>query len=153
MELDRAITQNDPEFRSVRSGLLVGDLGGEPEAYLRVVANPFLGFAYLDGWLIVLYEAIFVGFAGALTPMLIVMLIAGLGLVPHLMQYHCLDCGRTERLSRWRRHHCPRPLERRETGRPRRLRGPSPPIQVVLWIWLLMIGAMMLHSWDVLRPG
>lgn len=153
MDLDRPQAPVDPEFVWHRPGLLSGGLDGEPEAYLRLLANPFLGLLYLVGWLVFLYESVVGGFAGALTPMLIVVLIAGLGLVPYLMEYHCLDCGETGRLIRWRRHLCHRSLARREAGQRRLLRGPTPPVQVALWLWVLLAMAVVLNAMDMLIPS
>lgn len=136
----------DPEFGSYRAGPLIGGLDGQPEAYQRLLANPFLGFVYLTGWLAAMYETVAIGIAGPLTPMLLAVLVAGLWLVPHLMQYHCLDCGGTGRLLRWRKHVCHRAMERYDAGRPRRFRGPSPPLQVVLWLWGLLLGALLVNA-------
>src|SRR5689334_690744 len=100
VDLERRQAPVDPEFVWRRPALLSGGLDGEPEAYLRLLANPFLGLLYFVVWLVVLYETIFRGFAQQLTPMVIVVLIAGLGLVPYFMEYHCLDCGESGRLAR-----------------------------------------------------
>ncbi len=62
----------------------------------------------------------------------------GLGLVGYLLQYHCLDCGATGRLFRWKWHACPSVRARQQTGRPRRFRGPNPVLQTVLWVYILM---------------
>ncbi|MDB5350414.1 MAG: hypothetical protein JWN86_1661 [Planctomycetota bacterium] len=146
MDVERSHDPPDPEFVSQRPGLLSGGLGTEPEVYLRVVANPFLGFLYLVVWLVALYHSSFGEFAGPLTPMLLVMMTASLALLPNFMQFHCLDCGGTGRFLRWRKHVCQRAMERRDSGRPRRFRGPSPPLQVVLWLWALVAFAMMLNA-------
>lgn len=136
----------DPEFGSFYGGPLAGGFDGDPESYLRLVANPFLGFVYLTAWLAVMYETVIVGFAGPLTPMLLAILIAGLWLTPQLIHFHCLDCGGTGRLPRWRKHACPKSLQRSAAGRPRRLRGPSPPLQVILWVWVLMALALFVNA-------
>jgi hypothetical protein len=149
VDLERLHPPADPEFRSHRPGLLASDLDGEPEAYLRLVANPFLALLYLVAWLVALYESVIEGFGWPLTPMLVVSLLAGLGLVPFLMEYHCLDCGRTGRLTRWQKHLCPHSLARREAGRRRRLRGPSPPVQVALWLCVVMGLALVINALDL----
>lgn len=138
VDLVRSASPPDPEFRSTRPGLVLGGLGSEPEAYLRLLANPFLGFTYLLVWVTALYQSTFGLFAGALTPVLVTVLLFGLWLIPMFMQYHCLDCGKTGRLSHWRNHSCLPSVVRREVGKRRRFRGPTPVIQVVLWIWLMM---------------
>ena len=135
----------DPEFGAFHAGPLMGGLD-DPEAYLRLVANPFLGFVYLTAWMVLLYETVAVGFAGPLTPMLLAVLVAGLWLIPQLMHYHCLDCGGSGRLLRWRRHVCHRAVERRDARRPRRFRGPTPPVQVILWFWMMMTAALLMNA-------
>lgn len=136
----------DPEFETARIGPLDGDLGAEPEKFLRMLANPFLSFFYLVLWFGAMYESVAGGFAGPLMPMLIVVLIAALGLVPTLAQYHCLDCGATGRLLRWRRHSCQKSIERKITGRSRSMVLPNPPLQIVLWIWIVMTAALLLNA-------
>lgn len=146
MDLDLSAPSNDPEFGSLRSGLLAGSLDDEPEAYLRLIANPFLAFAYFVFWLIMLYQTILGGFAGPLSPMLVAILIAALGLVPMLMQYQCLDCGGSGRLTRWRKHVCHVSIARRDSGRRRRMRGPTPPNQVLLWFWFVIAAALAINA-------
>ena len=153
MDVERHHDPPDPEFGSHRPGLLPGGLDGEPEAYLRLIANPFLGLLYLVTWLIFLYKAVIGEFAGPLTPMLVVVLVTALGLVPYFMQYHCLDCGATGRLLRWRKHLCHRALARKESGQRRRIRGPTPPLQIVLWLWGLVALAMLLNTMQVIAPS
>jgi hypothetical protein len=115
-----------------------------PEVYLRLVANPFLGAFGLLVWLVLMY-AIYRGVAGPFSLMAAVLALASLALLPHLLHYHCLDCGRTGRLSAWRRHICPTVVARRFEGRERIFRGPSPTVQVLLWLWLL---ATLLLVWQ-----
>jgi len=136
----------DPEFGSFHSGPLMGSMESDAEGYLRLVANPFLSFCYLTAWLAVMYKTVAEGFAGPLTPMLLAMLVAALWLIPHLMHYHCLDCGGSGRLLRWKRHVCHAMVQRREAGFPRRFRGPTPPLQIVLWLWLLLAAALVVNA-------
>ena len=144
----------DPEFGSV-AGLAGLELDHSPESYLRLLANPFLGLAAILGWLGTI-RALLGGFAGALTPMAVVLMFAALYLLPGLFHYHCLDCGRSGKLRLWKRHMCARVAERRAEGRVRRLRGPSPPAQLVLWIWALMalavVFAKALHATTLAGP-
>lgn len=137
--------QRDPEFESpVAPGARPLDF--EPEAYLRLVANPFLALFGFLVWLRVLLGIVtmFAGrreLMGPLAPIIGVVMLAFLWLLLGLFQFHCLDCGKTGRLSRWREHACPPSVERRLSGRRRRLRGPTPPVQILLWLWgLLMLG-------------
>ena len=153
MDFDLIAPHHDPEFGSQRPGLLAGSIDDEPEAYLRLLANPFLGFTYLVAWLVILYQSILGGFAGPLTPTLVAILIPGLGLVPGLMEYHCLDCGRSGRLLRWRKHVCHRSMARRDAGQRRPFRGPTPWVQVLLWVWVVMAGVIALHAMQVLIPS
>ena len=75
---DTPIQLNDPEFGSPLPFPLIAEIQGDPEGYLRLVANPFLAFLFIAAWLRVLYEAIFAGFAGPLTPMLVLLLLAAI---------------------------------------------------------------------------
>jgi hypothetical protein len=108
--------------------------------YQRLVANPFLAVFGVIVWLAALRQT---------TEMrrldLFCFAVAGLALIVPLFQCHCLDCGGTQRLTRWRTHRCERVEARRLAGRPRRFRGPTPPTQTVLWFYaLLAVGALSL---------
>jgi hypothetical protein len=140
----------DPEFDPVLNteGL---ELDHSPESYQRLVANPFLGFFAIILWLGALYT-LFLGYLGPFTPMAALLLMSSLALLPPLFQFHCLDCGATGRLSGWRRHMCPSVAERRLEGRVRHLRGPAPPIQILLWLWVLMALIVAAAAFD-LHPG
>ena len=153
MDAHRSTIPPDPEFGSFGPGPLWSGEEPEPEAYLRLVANPFLALVALVAWLMALYESIFGGFAGALTPMLVVILLAALGLLPFTLQFHCLDCGGTGRLSRWKKHACHMAMHRRDSGVRRRFRGPGPSLQLVLWVWFLMAVAMFLNTLGVRLPA
>ena len=142
----------DPEFGVVNLGLQLHDPDDlQPEAFLRIVANPFLGTFGLLVWLMAL---IWFGrlwqrnpdLISPLAPILAVLLLASLWLVPALFHFHCLDCGRSGRLSSWRGHVCPASAMRRLAGRPRRLRGPSPFVHIILWFWWALALAMAARS-------
>jgi hypothetical protein len=145
----------DPEF--VPGPAAPGELLPSPinpHLYLRVIANPFLGFAGLLGWLgllILVFRKLgrMPELFGPLAPAVVVAFAVLLWLMPGLFQYHCLDCGRTGRLSRWREHSCVRSNWRRAAGRPRPLRGPPPFVQVILWLWGLLMLALWAdsHGW------
>lgn len=150
VDLDLSAPSNDPEFGSNRPGLLAGSLDDEPEAYLRLIANPFLACAYIVLWLIFLYQASVGAFVGPLSPILVVILIAGLGLIPMLLQYQCLDCGGSGRLTRWRKHICYVSIARRDVGRRRRVRGPTPPVQLLLWFWIVFAAICVSHSFALI---
>jgi hypothetical protein len=149
----------DPEFDlgpAAPGGLITPPIN--PHLYLRIVANPFLGFAGLLGWLYLLVLVFrelrrIPELFGPLAPVVVLAFAMLLWLVPGLFHYHCLDCGRTGRLSRWREHMCARSNWRRAAGRPRRLRGPPPFVQVVLWLWgLLILGLWVKSSWRLPFP-
>lgn len=150
--------QRDPEFGAAGAG--PGELLPDPvnpHLYLRIVANPFLGLAGLVGWLILLRLVLLKlrripELFAPLLPAVVVVFLALLWITPALFHFHCLDCGRTGRLSRWRLHSCPRSSWRRASGRARRLRGPTPFVQIVLWLWALLTLALIAgsHGW---RPS
>jgi hypothetical protein len=137
--------ERDPEFRPrVPARRVAADL--VPGSYHRILANPFLGLLGLVGWIGVLYALLARGAAGPSGPILAVLVLAGgLGL-PRLFQFHCLDCGRTGPLRRWKQHVCPRVAQRHLAGRPRRFRGPPPAIQVVLWLFALLMTLVALRA-------
>jgi hypothetical protein len=63
--------------------------------------------------------------------------LCGLAALKYLLQYHCLDCGSSGRLFRWDSHACPSVVARRQSGQVRRLRGPNPVLQTIVWGYLL----------------
>jgi hypothetical protein len=103
-----------------------------PQEYQRLVANPFLALFGLVVW--------FAAFWGALASRNLILAgvaIPGLIVVGYLLQYHCLDCGTTGLLFRWKSHSCDRVLARQQAGRVRRFRGPNPTFQTILWAYLV----------------
>jgi hypothetical protein len=115
-----------------------------PDHYLRILVNPFLAIFAGVVWLGLLL-ALMSGAAGLLTPVALILLIASIGLLPHFVQFHCLDCGATGPYGRWRRHLCPKVAERRLDALPRRFRGPSPIVQIILWFWIFALVIMLLQ--------
>jgi hypothetical protein len=150
VEPAQAPVERDPEFRPlVPARRVAEDL--EPGPYHRVVANPFLGLLGVLAWIAILRRLFFQGVAGPLDLVLAVLVLAGgLGL-PRLFHYHCLDCGKTGSLRLWKRHICPRVAERHFAGRPRRFRGPPPSVQVVLWLYVLLMILLALNTlgWSI----
>ncbi|MDR3632701.1 MAG: hypothetical protein P4L84_02635 [Isosphaeraceae bacterium] len=103
-----------------------------PQEYQRLVANPFLALALLIAWLgamrLALLARNFVAVA--------VVGVCFFGVI-RLLHYHCLDCGHTGWLFRWRVHACEAVVARQVAGRVRRWRGPTPTVQVVLWLYVI----------------
>ncbi len=99
------------------------------QRFQRLVANPFLAVFGFVAWLGLLRV---VTYYERVEPTVLVLFL-GLPLV-YLFQFHCLDCGGTARLSRWRAHRCAAVEYRRAQNRPRFPRGPAPPLQTVLWM-------------------
>ncbi len=132
MESDPRAREHDPELDPPRRpSLHLRD--PLPEEYQRLVANPFLAVLGLIAWSQMLRLAY-----DARNPLLLLGVVLSLAGVAYLLHYHCLDCGRTGLLIRWRRHACERVVARRLADRPRRVRGPNPSVQVVLWGYLLL---------------
>ena len=116
--------------QSARDGLGI-------EAYQRLIANPFLGVLALGGsWL---------AFRAAIEARqldLEVLAASTVFVSRWLLQFHCLDCGSTGWLKRWRDHECHAVRGRLASHRPRRIRGPKPSTQTVLWFVGLLLGAL-----------
>ncbi len=123
---------HDPEFdpAPARRPILHAD---DAHAYQRLVVNPFLALLALIGWVALMRfgfrERLLLAFL--LAQVLPVMAFFA-------VQYHCLDCGATGCLSRWKDHACESVVARQLAGRPRRFRGPNPRAQMLFWIYGLM---------------
>ncbi|RUL85057.1 hypothetical protein [Tautonia sociabilis] len=128
----------DPEFRAVASARGLPSVV-DPGAYRRVLVNPFLGLLGAGAWVAAARAVLVVGVEGMARPLLLVWLLVGAILLPRLFQFHCLDCGRTGRLARWRRHVCPKIARRIVEGRPLRIRWPGPIAQLVVWGYVLAV--------------
>ena len=105
-----------------------------PQEYQRLVANPFLALALLVAWFAAMRVAI-----GARNIVAALVCGASFIVVVRMLHYHCRDCGRTGWLFRWRAHACEAVVARQLSGRIRRWRGPTPPIQAVLWMYLIAL--------------
>lgn len=128
----------DPEFDrpgGVSLGRRVFDL---PHHYQRLVANPFLALLGLCVWFASLRGVMAMKASDART-LLFIAIYAGILLVWRLPQYHCLDCGGTGRLPHWREHECEVVKLRRAMGSPRRFRGPTPGVQMLLWFYTAIV--------------
>jgi hypothetical protein len=111
----------------------------EPLEHQRLVVNPFLAVLGLIG-LVWLARELFL----APLPGLAALLIFPLAMLPHLIQYHCLDCGQTGSYPRRRRHACSGVLARWREGRRSRLPFPTSWAQLVVWAWVLGAIAVLL---------
>jgi hypothetical protein len=121
--------QFDSEPRRSRS--LVVELS---EADQRLLANPLLTLAT--------WAAAIALIRAALRAHHFLLFLAGAGLLFlafFLLQFHCLDCGRTGWLLRYRRHACPAVQARGRARGFRRWRGPGLITQLVLWCHVLAV--------------
>jgi hypothetical protein len=129
----------DPDLDPARPGSLPP--GPAPlgfEDFQRLVTNPFLAVF----WLIILFGLMREALAMKSLPLLGVTT-CGFLVLGHLVQYHCRDCGSTGPIFRWRSHACTSVLARQQTGRARRIRGPNPSVQLVLWVYALIAGGIL----------
>jgi hypothetical protein len=133
--------EKDLEFRRPYSRD-AGDSGSSYDDYQRLVANPFLGLVALGFWLLAAGYAILEVRGLPLVAALVLLFASGF-FFRYLFHYHCLDCGATGLLQRYRRHSCLSVQDRYRTGRRRRLRLPNPILQFVLWIYVLVALAML----------
>jgi hypothetical protein len=111
-----------------------------PQEYQRLVANPFLALF----WLIVL-SGVFRNAVDLKSLPLLGVAVLGLVVAGYLLHYHCLDCGATGRLFRWKEHACPSVVARQQAGRVRRIRGPNPYLQTILWGYVLGVLAVLVY--------
>lgn len=102
------------------------------------MANPFLAVLGLIAWVAALRQALALRNLAAVGLALL-----GLFVLGYLLQYHCLDCGATGLLFRWKSHACERVRARQQSNQVRRFRGPNPVFQTVLWGYLLAIVAIL----------
>ncbi|GIW88585.1 MAG: hypothetical protein KatS3mg108_2909 [Isosphaeraceae bacterium] len=127
----------DPDFDPVPRS--APNATGAEESYLRLVANPFLAIAVV---LLTLWSLRLIGrlpwAGGSKFALGVAVLMIGFVLGLRGLRYHCLDCGGSGRLTRWRSHLCPAVAERRLSGQARRWRGPTPGLQLLLILWVLV---------------
>ncbi len=138
MEASRRHEAADPEFdASTAPPPRLRDF--DPPEHQRLVVNPFLAVLGLLGlaWLArELTHSPMVALAG--------LLVLPLVMLPYLVQYHCLDCGRTGPYPRHRGHACPGVLARWREGHRSRFPFPTPWAQVVVWGWVIGAIAVLL---------
>ena len=105
----------------------------------RLVVNPFLAALGLIVWWEVARWSLRSWF-----PPLFVLTILPLALLHYLVQYHCLDCGRTGPYARRDRHACPALIARRAEAKRSRFPIPSARSQLVFWAYILGSAALLL---------
>jgi hypothetical protein len=105
--------------------------------YLRLIANPLPAVVGLVGaWAVLRYSL-----RGHNLALFLVALVAT-ALCPFLIQYHCLDCGRTDFAFRSGRHACPEVLRRWQLAESARRRPPRLRTQIKAWVWLLFTAVL-----------
>ncbi|MEW4570753.1 hypothetical protein AB1L88_23045 [Tautonia sp. JC769] len=139
----------DPEFRPQLTDRSL-PVVVHPGSYRRILANPFLGFLGIGLWVAALRQAV----VNRIDRLGLVLAFGGLALLavvvlPRLFRYHCLDCGRSGRLTRWKRHVCPAVARRIVEGRPRRFRGPRPLAQTFFWAVVLAVVLSLVNLADL----
>ena len=114
------------------------------QSHQRLIVNPFLGVFGLLIWLFLTQYALKLH----RVELFFVAAISGAFLV-FLLEYHCVDCGRTGRLLNWKSHVCERVEIRSLAGGSRWRIWPSTHIQVVLWGFGITLGAVfiLLSRW------
>ena len=100
--------------------------------YQRLLANPLPAVVGLVGTWAVLHYSL----RSRNLPVFLIALVLT-GLCPFLIQYHCLDCGRTDFAFRSRRHACVETLRRWRLGEAATRKPPRLKTQVKAWIWSL----------------
>ena len=143
MDAVRRPDHADPEFDPAPN-LAVRLRDFDPTEHQRLVINPFLALLGLVvmAWLARVLVSSRLPTAAALLGL--APLAVPLALLPYLIQYHCLDCGRTGSYPRYRGHSCSGVLGRWREGRRRRFSFPTPWAQVVAWGWVLCAVAVLL---------
>ena len=104
----------------------------------RLIANPLLGVLFWIVAFMMLRESVR---RHELTLSAWGLLFVLVGIV--FMQFHCLDCGKTGWLLRYRSHACPAVIARRESKWVRPFRLPGLKVQLVVW-FILMLAALVL---------
>jgi len=131
MMLEPQVSKFDPDFD--RPSAPRSQRGDASRSFKkRLVVNPFL---VLVDWVVA-----FALLRAAIARVNSVLFLIGAALLLLgflLLQYHCLDCGRTGWLIRQGRHICPDDVFRRPGRQPRRLRVPGIGVQIMVWCYLL----------------
>ncbi len=105
----------------------------------RLVVNPFLAVFGTILWFLLLRYTVQTRLLKLFAPVA-----ASFVLMIFLLEYHCLDCGRTGRLVHWRKHLCERVEMRRLSTAIHWSFWPSVFSQLVWWVCWLGVAAGML---------
>lgn len=110
------------------------------DGYRRLVANPLLAVAFGVGAVLLVRASLRWS-----NPAIFLVAVAVLVASPLLIQFHCLDCGRTAGIFGSGRHACAPALARWRENRRSRWAFPSSRAQVVLWLHVLAsVGVLLL---------
>ena len=104
------------------------------QSYQRLIANPFMAMLAIIAWFAAVRQTVLMKRLD-----LFGLAVLSLGLVVFLFQYHCLDCGATGRLMRWREHACEAVRRRSQTGQMPRYHLITPVAQTLAWFYLLIL--------------
>jgi hypothetical protein len=107
-------------------------------AFQRLIVNPFLA-VLLFVVIVAIWRMSFARRSPGLFQLGVVLFTVDVFTV----QFHCLDCGATGWLLRYRRHACPTVLARWQRGERPRFRGPGVRLQLTSWL-ILLAGALVL---------
>jgi hypothetical protein len=127
----------DPDLDTPRARPQLNASGEGLAAYQRLFANPLPTVLGLLGAWLALRSALR---THNLALFLLALFLTGLS--PFLIQFHCLDCGRTDFALRSRRHVCVEAIRRWRLGEdPPRL-PPRLRTQVKAWTWSLALAVV-----------
>jgi hypothetical protein len=127
----------DPDFEPLPPPARVRLRSFNPRDHQKFVVNPFLAVL---GLILLGKLAVLLVFSGF--PPFAISLIIPLAFLPHLIQFHCLDCGKTGRYLRKDHHACSTIHARWDEDRSSKF--PSSKAQLTLWAWLLGSAAILI---------
>lgn len=137
VEAPRRPDPADPEFDPAPTATVrLRDF--DPIEHQRVLVNPFLAVLAVVAW----WRLASSLFRGPFPPLAVLAALA-LAALPLLVQYHCLDCGRTGIYARLRRHACPGVQARWREGRRSRLPFPRARSQMIFWAYAIGSAALL----------
>lgn len=116
-------------------------LYGTYRGYQRLVANPFVAILGFIGWCAAIHWIVQSKRLALFWPVG-----ASFFLVVFLLQFHCVDCGKTDRLTRWRDHACDAVQRRYEAGFSQRVWFPNPVLQTTIWFYLILVVVFFIYG-------